>query len=299
MSTILRSPIFYMGNKCKLLKTLLPLFPKSCGTFVDLFGGSGCVSMNYQGRNKTIYNEFNENVVELIKMVVNNEPKDLDEYWNKKIDEYGLEKCSIKAEDRINRSGYERRVETYNSLRDDYNKSTERNYKDLFLLACYSINHLIRFNRNNEFNASSGADSYNEKNFKQICDLHNTFKNVLISKNDAFKLNLDKLEHDTFIYADPPYSGTEAVYNEKRAFGGWSIDDDKRLFQMLENINNNGMKFGLSNVFENRGKCNEHLIEWCNKNNWNVCHLDRNYNPFSKGNSNNDEVYICNYEVEE
>ena len=52
---------------------------------------------------------------------------------------------------------------------------------------------------------------------------------------------------------------------------------------------------GLSNVYINRGKRNEHLIKWCLDNNWYVYHLNRNYNPFSRGNSNNDEVYICNY----
>lgn len=40
------SPIFYMGNKHKLLKQIIPLFPDECDTFVDLFGGSGVVSMN-------------------------------------------------------------------------------------------------------------------------------------------------------------------------------------------------------------------------------------------------------------
>ena len=34
------SPIFYMGNKHKLLKQIIPLFPDECDTFVDLFGGS-------------------------------------------------------------------------------------------------------------------------------------------------------------------------------------------------------------------------------------------------------------------
>lgn len=35
------SPIFYMGNKYKLLKDIIPMFPKNANTFVDLFGGSG------------------------------------------------------------------------------------------------------------------------------------------------------------------------------------------------------------------------------------------------------------------
>lgn len=40
MKKYLESPIFYMGNKYKLLKQLIPLFPDKCKTFLDLFGGS-------------------------------------------------------------------------------------------------------------------------------------------------------------------------------------------------------------------------------------------------------------------
>ena len=41
------SPIFYMGNKKKLImKGLIDLFPKDINMFVDLFSGSAVVSMN-------------------------------------------------------------------------------------------------------------------------------------------------------------------------------------------------------------------------------------------------------------
>ena len=41
------SPIFYMGNKKKLIKKgLVDLFPKNINTFVEPFGGTGIVSMN-------------------------------------------------------------------------------------------------------------------------------------------------------------------------------------------------------------------------------------------------------------
>lgn len=283
-----RSPIFYMGNKYKLLKDLIPLFPDSCDIFIDLFGGSGVVSMNYQGTQKTIYNEFNKNIAELIKMIVNNEPKELGGYWKTKIKEYGLRQKS----DKINKGN---RLQSYLQLRADYNKSNPRDYRDLFLLACYSINHLIRFNVNSDFNASNGNDSYNEKNYQQICDMHEAFKDVQIVNGDAFDFDFSKLNRNSFLYIDCPYSGTEAVYNEKQAFGGWTIERDLKLFDLLEKLHRGGIKWGLSNVFVNRGKVNKHLIDWCNKNNWNVYHLDRNYNPFSRGNSNNDEVYICNY----
>ena len=78
----LESPIFYMGNKYKLLKQLIPLFPSKCDTFLDLFGGSGVVSMNYQGKKNTIYNEFNTNISELVKMFKENDVEQLDAYFS-------------------------------------------------------------------------------------------------------------------------------------------------------------------------------------------------------------------------
>ena len=137
--------------------------------------------------------------------------------------------------------------------------------------------------------------SYNEKNYKQLCDFQKTFENVLVINKDVFDLNFNIFNEQDFLYFDPPYTNTTAVYNEKRAFGGWDINSDMQLFELLETLNNRNVKWGLSNVFANRNVENTHLIEWCNNNNWNVYHLNRNYNPFSRGNSNNDEVYICNY----
>ena len=273
----LESPIFYMGNKYKLLKQLIPLFPKQCDTFLDLFGGSGVVSMNYQGTRKTIYNEFNGNIVNLVKTMVENKPQELDLYFKDKIKQYDLETCDIKTVDKISKAGYERRKDNYNKLRYDYNNS---------------------INKDSQFNASSGKGTYNEKRYKKICDMNEQFKNIEIFNKNCFDIDFSLLEKGDFVYCDPPYLNTEAVYNEKRAFGGWNIDDDYKLFDILEKLNDKGVKWGLSNVFVNRGKENTHLIEWCNKNNWNVYHLNRNYNPFSRGNSNNDEVYICNYEID-
>ena len=237
-----RSPIFYMGNKYKLLKDLIPLFPDSCDLFIDLFGGSGCVSMNYKGTEKTIYNEINTNIVELIKMIVTNEPKDLDKYWKNKINKYGLRQKS----DKVNKGNG---IASYTKLRNDYNQTPKRDYRDLFLLSCYSINHLIRFNKNNEFNASNGNDSYNDKNYKQICDMHEEFKNIEIVNGDAFDFDFSILTKDSFVYIDCPYSGTEAVYNEKRAFGGWTIESDLKLFSLLEKLSRGGDKVGFIKCF--------------------------------------------------
>jgi hypothetical protein len=52
----------------------------------------------------------------------------------------------------------------------------------------------------------------------------------------------------------------------------------------------------MSNVFENKGIINQKLIDWCNKNGWKVFAFDKfTYMACGKGNSNAQEVFICNY----
>ena len=160
----------------------------------------------------------------------------------------------------------------------------------MYILICYSTNHLIRFNRKNEFNASVGVTPRYIKEY--IYNAYEPMKQVNISCKNYKEV---PIKENCFVYCDPPYFNTLAVYNEKIEYGGWTIKDDLELFDYLEKLDKRNIKFGLSNVFKNRGKTNEHLIEWCNKNNWEVYHLDRNYRPFGKSNSNTDEVYITNY----
>ena len=277
-----------MGNKYKLLNQLLPLFPKKCRIFLDVFGGSGVVSMNYNGAKRIGYNEINPNVIGIVNMIKNANLEELNTYYQNQIRKYNLRTKSNKKDAQLNAEGFY-------ELRNEYNNSKERDFRDLFLLLCYSINHLLRFNKDNDFNASNGNDSYNEKNYEQLRDFQNSFKNITVINNDVFDIDFSKFNEQDFLYFDPPYTNTTAVYNEKRAFGGWNIDCDKKLFKILEELDNRNVKWGLSNVFINRDIENIHLIKWCENNNWNVYHLNRNYNPFSRGNSNNDEVYVCNY----
>ena len=277
------SPIYYMGNKYKLLKYILPLFPDNIENFYDLFGGSGVVSINVSAKNK-YYNEINENVYNLFKMFQDNKPEQLDEYISGKIKEFNIKHFDKNYKEHIDEQ------QAYYDFRNYYNSQDVKDYRDLYILICYSMNHLMRFNSKNEFNASVGSTQRYVKEY--IYNAYEPMKQVNISCKNYKEV---PIKENCFVYCDPPYFNTLAVYNEKKAYGGWSIKDDLELFEYLEHLDKRNIKFGLSNVFKNRGKTNEHLIEWCDKNNWEVYHLSRNYNPFSKGNSNNDEVYITNY----
>ena len=56
------SPIFYMGNKKKLIqKGLIDLFPNDIDCFIDVFAGSSVVSMNVKA-NQYYINDNDKNL---------------------------------------------------------------------------------------------------------------------------------------------------------------------------------------------------------------------------------------------
>ena len=299
----LKSPIFYMGNKYRLLKyrllpQLIPLFPAKINTFYDLFGGSGCMSANVEA-NRIVYNEINENIVELYKLFLKYTPEEIDSRIRSYIKEYDLntEGTDVRQNNPDIKEIRDYYNKNYVSFRKAYNES-ERDYLMLYTLTFYSFSNLIRFNQKSDFNMPFGNQCYHEKNYENIkewCALIKD-KNIEVKQEDAFEILQDTIfNKDDFIYLDPPYHNTTAIYNEKHVFGGWSEKDDYRLFEILEKLDKCGIKWGMSNVFKNKDYTNKHLIEWCEKNKWNVIHIDYSYYCLGRGNANSDEVYICNY----
>jgi DNA adenine methylase len=98
-----------------------------------------------------------------------------------------------------------------------------------------------------------------------------------------------------FVYLDPPYMNTTATYNEGRGIEGWNMNLENQLFKFCEDLTLKGIKFGMSNVFTNKKISNTHLIEWVEKNKYNVIHLNKKYSVCSKKSYNTDEVFISNY----
>jgi site-specific DNA-adenine methylase len=122
-------------------------------------------------------------------------------------------------------------------------------------------------------------------------------KSVSIKNEDAFEI-LENIKENNgqFIYLDPPYSNTMAIYNESRAFGGWNIEHDNKLFQELNRLNELGIKWAMSNVLENKGIKNTHIEEWANNNGYKIIDFeDKQYSALGKGNAKSREVLIVNY----
>src|SRR3989304_2645537 len=68
-NSIKRSPLFYVGDKYKLITQLKPLFPHKINTFFEPFVGGGTVFLNVDAKNYYL-NDIDENLIEIHKYLV-------------------------------------------------------------------------------------------------------------------------------------------------------------------------------------------------------------------------------------
>ena len=296
MKDIKTSPIFYQGCKKKLIKKgLIDLFPKDIDTFYDLFGGSGIVSMNVKANNYVI-NDISSQLYDLYNMFKNYDYITIKNNIEDLVLRYDLQKdnvCYDSRSKKYNAKEAEYHKQQYILLRDSYN-ADKSNIANLYTLLIYCFSHTMRFNSKGDFNMPCGHDKLTDDNkswIKQGCEFFSKY-NVFITNCDYIQSINHDFERGSFLYIDPPYYDTTATYNENN---GWNDNNEKTLQYHLETLINKGIKWGMSNSFASKGRINQQLIDWCDKNNLNVTHFDVKYSAMGKGNSNNDEVYICNY----
>ena len=271
------SSIYLSGNKRKLLPDILPhLLEEGRTTFIDLFGGSGTVTINV---NKTghfkhiLYNELDEHIFGLQDYIYNNS----DDF---KIVSY------------LNKM-YNKTKSDYLHLVKSYNKDPD--YDKLFLLQCRSFSNGIRFNSKGKFDKPYGDRApfflermkEHQKLLEGVKMWNGDFREVCEEALASGKGN------QTVVYVDSPYLGTLAGYNEK---GGWTQQDNTDLLNYIEKLISQGFKVVMSNVFENRGKVHQQLIDWCdnNKDLIDVHHLNIDYgnSSFHKSTEKTDEVLL-------
>lgn len=291
------SPIPYMGNKKRLInRGLINMFPSKINTFVDLFSGSGIVSMNTKA-NKIIMNDIDNHLIELYKLFKTHTADSIIHHIEQRIQEFGLPKettrrCVFKDSKKIKQY-----KEAYTKLRNVYNK--EKSILDLCTLMRFSFSQQFRFNANGDFNMPCGNDyfsEYQKEGIKNGCDFFQN-NDVTITNLDFKLFDISSLTANDFVYLDPPYFITLAVYSENNnSYAGWSEEDERALYKLCESLSSNGIHFGLSNVFRNKDKVNQMLIDWCKYNQFNVHKFhSHTYSACGKGNSMAEEVFITNY----
>mgnify|MGYP000090674926 FL=1 len=303
---LIQSPLNYTGGKYKLLPQILPHFPQDIDRFVDLFCGGGNVGINVPC-NRVIFNDNNELLRYMFGTFKNLDKQVTFETIDAIIEKYGLSNTEKYGYDFYGCNSAEG-LAAYNSsrylkLRDDFNHHTNLEYNyyvTLYVLIVYAFNNQIRFNRKGEFNLPVGKRDFNKKMREKLSAFIDRLKSgdYSFASQDFRELPTDDWNENTFVYADPPYLITCATYNEQ---DGWNETLEKELLTYLDNLNERGIRFALSNVLHSKGKENKILLDWIDRNvdRYRVIYLDYNYansNYQTKDkNSKAEEVLIVNY----
>ena len=297
---LIRSPLFYTGDKYKLIPELKQFFPREINNFYEPFVGGGSVLLNVDAKFY-FENDINSYIIQIHKYLssfVN--PNDLFSILFTKIEKYGFS-CSYK-EDVIPIELREKYVKTYfakynaesyKKLKVDYNNSDRRDIADLYLLLIYGFNRMIRFNKNNQFNLPVGNVDFNNNAYEALTNYINIVnkKNIKWYNTDYLKFfgNISFEEND-FVYVDPPYLITSSEYNKS-----WNQKDDENLFMLLDSLDSKNVQFAMSNVINYKGKENSKLLQWAEK--YNVHSIKSNYiNYHDNSVKSFREVLITNYE---
>ncbi len=306
----IKSPLNYTGNKSRLLDQIIPFFPKKINRFVDLCCGGASVGLNVEADNVLCF-DVNHNVIDLLKTLKTyGEGKIIEKMENiiqnfKLSDSFNKGYSFYKGYIDKNNGLKEYNKNGYIELRDFYNTKVENyHYMErsiyLYTLLVYCFNNDMRFNSKGNFNMPTGKTDFNKSIRKKL----SSFKEAVSKKNIDFiaaDMNIIKeleLNSDDFLYIDPPYLITTAVYNEKN---GWNETKEKNLLSIIDSIHKNKIKFALSNVISKNSAKNDILIDWIQENKFNVVDINSHYRSASYNkidrNAKEREVLIMNYDI--
>ena len=286
MKELIKSPMNYIGGKYKLLTQILSLFPNKINKFYDVFGGGANLSLNVDSEY-VYYNDIVPYVSEVLKGMSETTADECVNKIKEIIDEYELSKTNIDG---------------FKKLRDDYNAG-RKDWLTFYTLMCYSFNNQYRFNNNHEYNSSFGHhkscfSNVTEKKIKKAIERLDNI-DIVFDNKDFRDVDLSNADENDLVYLDPPYLITCGNYNDgKRGFKGWNEQDDIDLMNLCDSLDSRGVKFAMSNVFENKGNRNERLIEWSKE--YKVYYINNTYNNSNyqskdKGENTTVEVLITNY----
>lgn len=283
----IKSPLNYVGGKTKLLSQILPLFPKDIRTFYDVFCGGCNVGINVEAE-RVVCNDIQTELIDLYIAIQRTPLEDIRRYIKEQILLFGLS--------RTNKEGYISFRKKYN---DDFHQN-KSNPIDLLILISHSFNNQLRFNKRREYSNTFGRRTFNtntDTNLELFKGGINQ-KNILFTNTHFSKIDFSDIHPDDFVYFDPPYTITEAVYNKMY----WSSEEDNRLMEIMSDLNKRGIRFAMSNVIEHSNKTNDKLIKWVEENNVRMVSIEMSYaNAYAATKKLEDrvpskEVLIINYD---
>lgn len=298
---MIRSPFFYVGDKYKLMPQLSKLFPQNITLYVEPFLGGGS-SMLATNAKEYKLNDIDSYIINLHRHLLsycNNPEAFFDEVFDM-IEFYGLsisyKKDVIPFELKVQfpKTYYAKyNKDKYDILKRDFNSEPQINYTKLYLLLIYGFNHMIRFNSKGSFNLPVGNVDFNKNVYNALVNYFaiNKNRNIFLYNLDfeQFIKEINYIE-DSFVYLDPPYYISQSEYNKL-----WKENDEIRLYKLLDELNNKGVKFGITNLLTHKGQINPYFDTFLRK--YNSVIINSNYISFNDNTIKSDsaEFFVYNY----
>ena len=297
---IARSPLFYVGDKYKLIREIKTHFPDNIGRLIEPFVGGGSVFMNVEAEEYML-NDLDRFVIAIHQMLCGYIGR-LDDFYNEFVeivDRYGLSlsyRANVvpdelkKAFPKTYYAKYNK--EGYNRMKADFNQGGQIDIQMLYVLLIYGFNRMLRFNKKGEFNLPPGDVDFNANAYEALSDYFTILQNRHIEWNNLdFREFLHGIEYrqNDLIYLDPPYLITFSEYNKF-----WNDETEHDLLTLLDELNQEGVRFAISNVTHYRGKINEEFLNWSAH--YNSYPIKSNYISFNDNTIKQfNEVLVTNY----
>lgn len=271
----------WVGGKRQLIPSIVEFLPdevrkhKRKYNYVEPFIGGGALLFHIQPK-RAIINDFNSdliNVYDVIKNDLDSLIEDLKKHKNES--EYFYQ---IRVLDRTN----------------DFIKLTKVQRASRFIyLNKTCFNGLYRVNNSGEFNSPFGRykkpNIVNEPTLKAVNKYLNT-NDIQIRNGDYFEV-LKDIDHNSFVYLDPPYHPISESSNFTGYIqGGWNEIDQIRLREVCDELNKKNIKFLLSNSSA------QLIKEQYKKYNIQIVKATRTINSNALNRGEIDEVLIRNYD---
>ena len=295
-----RSPLFYVGDKYKLITEIKTHFPDNIGRLIEPFVGGGSVFMNVDA-NEFLLNDIDSFVISIHKMLcsyVDREDEFFKEFFNivKKYNlslSYKENTVPKELKESFPKTYFAKyNKEAYSQLRDDFNKGGKQDIMQLYALLIYGFNRMLRFNKKGDFNLPVGNVDFNQNTYNAIVDYFTLLKEKnTVWYNEDFRVFLNNIDYreDDLIYLDPPYLITFSEYNKL-----WNEETEHELLNLLEDLNKRNIKFAISNVTHYKGKVNNLFLEWSKH--YNSFPIKSNYISFNDNTVKNfNEVLVTNF----
>lgn len=223
----------WVGGKRQLLPEIEKYIPKNIKTYYEPFVGGAAVLFHLQPKS-AIINDVNGDLINLYNVI----KKDVDELIE-----------HLKTHE--NTPDYFYALREIDRNKDEYAllSPIEKASRTIYLnKTCY--NGLFRVNAAGEFNTPFGGyknpNIVNEVVLRAVSQYFN--KNDVVFSNDDFAEAVQSAQRGSFVYLDPPYdpissSSSFTGYDK----GGFDRNEQVRLKQLCDDLNQRGVKFLLSN----------------------------------------------------